>query len=699
MHSYLPLTEATNEIRLLHLLPASFDEVICCRLQHAELDETLNFTALSYTWGDPTVRQPILIDDNSIEVTLNLYDALQHMRHETDTRILWVDAVCINQDDLDERGKQVLRMRDIYTLASTVEVWIGKVGPDGDDVGAVDLVKKMASFFDNLEDVLNKGIKGEGHETLRGEMGKAAPMAVKSLTDLFKRPWWTRIWVVQELSLARQATATVRVGHLTSSWLSWLVTAHAIESAWFIVADLATSVSADRHTEGFLNGIRMSQCRIVNASMPGFTLLELLNQHRDCEATNARDKVYGLLGLAADAELMAIIPDYRATPEEVFTDFFRRHVTTTNSLDMICASRYPRNLESLPSWVPDWSTDQTTPGICINDRYIGGNNFPGSPISQFQKYVASKATLPQVVFEQELVCRAMDSATPTLRQDTMSIKFVPIGKVVALGIVDDGMQFQDLDTFGLVNGIGKSGSDSEVFNNWMNLVIEDGPTWDAISKRYGQFEVIATFCRTLVGDRDNFMRKPVRLLDSDGESEASNLSVDSDGQILEEEGDENGKEELHTQVSTAPRGQKRDHSTMKGETSITHSNPFDTQPDHEFAFERTTQSEGSSSTSGDADGTFSMFDIVGMADHSLRTALEVCWGKRLAILDSGHIGLVHQHSAIGDIVAIVFGCTMPLVLRRIDALRGTFICESYFHGVMDGEILDEVYEAETIILE
>lgn len=80
-------------------------------------------------------------------------------------------------------------------------------------------------------------------------------------------------------------------------------------------------------------------------------------------------------------------------------------------------------------------------------------------------------------------------------------------------------------------------------------------------------------------------------------------------------------------------------------------------------------------------------------------ALKVCWGKKLAILDSGHTGIVHQHSIIDDTVAIVFGCTMPLVLRRIDASRGTFVCESYLHGVMDGEILNEEYNAEMIILE
>jgi hypothetical protein len=682
MYPYSPLTEAKNEIRLLHLFPANFDDDICCSLQHAELIDNLEFTALSYTWGDPNVKCSILIDGHPVNVTINLYNALRYMRDDNNTRIFWIDAVCINQDDLDERGKQVLRMRDIYTMPTSVEVWLGKADTNGADAGAVDLVKEMAALFEDPEEMLARGSDANAQDTFREEMEKTSPTAVKALTDLFKRPWWTRIWVVQELSLAKQYSAIVRVGHLTTPWLSWLITAYAIESSWFIVNYLATSVSADRRLEGYLQGIRMAQCRKLDPTLPGFTLLELLNQHRDCEATNPRDKVYGLLGLAGDTEAIGVKPDYTATPEEVFTDLVRRHVTNTSSLDIICACRYPRALDDLPSWVPDWSTDQTTPCICINDRYIGGNDFPRSPIAQFQKYAASGTTLPQVVFS----------------GNTMSVKYVPIGIIVALSDVDDGMQFEDLDTFGEVDEDGKSGSDSETFNQWLNMVTEDGPLWDTISNRYGAHNVLDTFCRTLVGDRNNAMMKPPQMGDDEMEGHESS---DSGEHVDIAENYDEGDNEIGSTISpeaseirTSPRGKKRDYSTMEGtnDPSTTDDGPEDLSKTRD-------QAGSSSAATSETAANFSVLEMLNMTVDGFRASLEVCWGKRLAVLDSGHIGIVHQHSIIGDMAAVVLGCTMPLILRHIDSSRGSFICESYFHGVMDGEVLEGEYSTETIILE
>lgn len=281
-------------------------------------------------------------------------------------------------------------------------------------------------------------------------MEKASPTAVKVLTDLFKRPWWTRVWVVQELSLAKQDVAIVHIGHLTSPWLSWLMTTYAIESSWFIVVYLAINVSEDPRTEGFLNGIRMSQCRKVNPMFPWYTIVELPNQHRDCEVTKLREKVNGLLGLVGDTVSIGIKPIYTLKAAAVFVDLVSWYVDTTSSLDIICGCQYyPWTFEDLPSWVSDWSTDQTTPGICIHDRYVGGNIFPGSPVTHHPQYAASGEKPPQIAFGGNI----------------LTLKQVPVGTIVGLGDVDDGIQFDDVGSFGTTDESGKSGSDSEIFNN------------------------------------------------------------------------------------------------------------------------------------------------------------------------------------------------------------------------------------------
>lgn len=488
MYQYSPLKESKGEIRLLELFSGDFSEDIRCSISHATLASTLEYTALSYTWGDPKIRKAIVVDGQRLEVTVNLFDALRHLRSSQKTRTLWVDAVCINQGDLEERSKQVLRMRDIYTFAETVEVWLGPA--DDDDCAAMALVKNLGATVSDPEESLAKGFSEDEHAFMDIFEG-AEPEVVRALGQLFKRPWWSRVWVVQELSLAKQQAAIVRCGEAAAPWLSFLVAAYAIESCWFVVDAIVSGVSTDNKVDAFNNGIRMAQCRRVDPTHPPFALLELLHQHRDCESTDPKDKVYGLLGLSGDAQDIGITPNYDRSPEDIFTDLLEKHVLATKSLDMICAVRFPTRFASLPSWVPDWSTDQTVPGICINDRYVGGNDFAASPIAHFQKYAASGASLPQVSFS-------------GMQMSAVAICF---GRISSVGCVDEGMTFGDVESFGRADETGKSASDSDTFNEWLNMIL-DSPIWDSIAGRYGKEDVIDAFCRTLVGDRNNRMMKP-----------------------------------------------------------------------------------------------------------------------------------------------------------------------------------------------
>jgi hypothetical protein len=497
MYQYSPLEESKGEIRLLDLYSGDSDDDINCSIRHVTLASTPEYTALSYTWGDLTIRKAILVGGQTLEVTVNLFDALCHLRSSQKTRTFWVDAVCINQGDLDERSKQVLRMRDIYTFAKTVEVWLGIA--DDDAYATMALVKNLGATVSDPEESLAKGFNEYGQAFIDIFEG-AEPEAVRALSQLFNRPWWTRVWVVQELSLANQQAATVRCGEAAAPWLSFLITAYAIESSWFVVDAIVTGVFPDDKVSAFNNGIRMAQCRRVDPTHPPFALLELLHQHRDCESTDPKDKVYGLLGLSGDVEDIGITPNYDQSLEEIFTDLFKKHVLATNSLDMICAVRFPKQFASLPSWVPDWSVDQTVPGICINDRYVGGNDFAGSPIAHFQRYAASGVSLPQVSFS-------------GMQMSAVAICF---GRIASIGGVDEGMTFEDVESFGRADETGKSASDSDTFNEWLNMIL-DSPIWESIAGRYGKEDVIDAFCRTLVGNRNNRMMRPPEQAETDSE--------------------------------------------------------------------------------------------------------------------------------------------------------------------------------------
>ncbi|OCK81951.1 HET-domain-containing protein, partial [Lepidopterella palustris CBS 459.81] len=125
--SYEPLGDVRN-IRVVYIEPAlAASDPISCSLEIVHLDAKPPpcYEALSYVWGSPRGTIPISCDGKSLLVTPNLLEALRRIRHFRYTRLLWVDAICINQDDPMERSVQVQAMRDIYAKAANVIIWLG----------------------------------------------------------------------------------------------------------------------------------------------------------------------------------------------------------------------------------------------------------------------------------------------------------------------------------------------------------------------------------------------------------------------------------------------------------------------------------------------------------------------------------------------------------------------------------------------
>jgi hypothetical protein len=115
VHPYTPLNASRDEIRAIVLEPSgSFKAKVSCRLVHRSLDCMVAFEALSYTWGDSRDKRPISLNDGEFMVMKNLDTALRYLRCTYDERVIWIDAICINQDDITERNQQVAKMRDIY---------------------------------------------------------------------------------------------------------------------------------------------------------------------------------------------------------------------------------------------------------------------------------------------------------------------------------------------------------------------------------------------------------------------------------------------------------------------------------------------------------------------------------------------------------------------------------------------------------
>lgn len=202
-YRYEPLSQP-NRIRVLELQPGSGDDPISVSLRNVSLDAEPQFEAISYVWGDASVRLPIRCSGHQMDVTQNLHVALMRFRNAESPRYLWADALCINQQHLDERAAQVQIMHLIYQFAMKVLVWLGPA--DDDSRIALDLIEAMAlnvsesigipmdeldSYLHNVKQAVFKA----GRHRVTDKLPSPESSQWSSLYRFFSRPYFSRIWV------------------------------------------------------------------------------------------------------------------------------------------------------------------------------------------------------------------------------------------------------------------------------------------------------------------------------------------------------------------------------------------------------------------------------------------------------------------------------------------------------------------------
>ena len=324
-----------------------------------------DYIALSYAWGPPSPTRSITLNERPFEVTENLYYALEQLRKSRRIRQgfkVWVDAICINQGDLDERSQQVTRMRDIYASAWQVVVWLG---PEADDSDlALTAMHWMANKMKNKDpfeglyratrtiDALPLFIIwGTYRSPLKKEVYRA-------LCNLFLRSYWHRLWILQEIAMARE-DAPVICGSRSLPWKE----VH--DAACFIAADEA------RFGNDIVGSVRprilqsrsweFARDRVVEerrySSERLWRLLikmtELQRQQkeprehkstrdalvplllgREAEVTQQKDRIYGVLGFNSVATIVDIKPDYTLTLSSIYISFSRELLSRGN-LDLL----------------------------------------------------------------------------------------------------------------------------------------------------------------------------------------------------------------------------------------------------------------------------------------------------------------------------------------------------------------------------
>ena len=354
-----------DHIRILEILPGS-GEIVECRLHLAQLAEDLyTYEALSYTWrpGHPVSQYyppipAVKCDGQEITVGRNLFAALQTIRDAERPRMIWVDALCINQNDVEERSQQVRRMGTIFESAFRVLIWLDD--PPKEFKENPPLVHKQFAYRafsgvckvvnswrerSKLEDVMDfathtPGIACPESENL-GDLMSPESIEWQVVFRLYKSKWFHRVWVIQEVSRAR--AAVVLCGDCEVSW-------NIIGTAAAIIRTNFGRISASiRRESGQALPKRTVPTGVVNAyfmyrlsrsqshSVPlSFTFNELLRLTRQFESTDDRDKVFGLLGLpTSDNLFLRIIPDYSKSTEEVYFGVANMILESSLSLSLL----------------------------------------------------------------------------------------------------------------------------------------------------------------------------------------------------------------------------------------------------------------------------------------------------------------------------------------------------------------------------
>ena len=348
---YKYLKELRGEkIRLIKLTSHRDSEHLSCSVVYISLNNrSIKYNALSYVWGNKSNPASMLCDGLRFEITQNLHQALTQVRRARSSTLLWVDAVCIDQANEVEKTAQVRLMTKIYSRAELVLVWLGDELPSDRDG-----LRLMQSMCDRIEEPEGFRIKRCGtiwHDLRALGLPDEFDQSWNAVISILTREWFSRIWAVQELVVARQAVFLC--GYIETK--ADLITS----AANYFTTSCTMRVVLSLHATHTLAPVFL----IIRSNFAKFgemSLLELLWLTRTSEATDRRDKIFALVGLTNDVRSEFI--DYKKKPCDLLFDlaeFIMRNDLTRYLCDgPVCLLSFvePRPQSSnLPSWIPDWT--------------------------------------------------------------------------------------------------------------------------------------------------------------------------------------------------------------------------------------------------------------------------------------------------------------------------------------------------------
>ncbi|KAK4222626.1 heterokaryon incompatibility protein-domain-containing protein [Podospora fimiseda] len=340
-YQYMPIEKADG-FRLVLLNPSSdptsplHGSLLNTTLSDCDFDLIEPWTALSYVWGapNPKTNGTIILDlIHHMPIGASLDAALRDLRDASRIRRVWADALCIDQQNIPERNKQVTMMGRIYTTANHTVIHLGSLTEEAKSV--LTAVPRQYLYF------LGVGKSRPRDENAIVELAKR---------DILTRPWFRRVWIYQELILSKDPW--VQLGKVRVRWT---------DLCMFLVGPPTWNNMSSRELDDGLKLLgNMNWARANGISGSAGTLLDLLEQRRGLGATDPRDFVYAHLGLAQDQNKVSrfVQVNYNKSVAEVYGDVARYvlHNDERGSAlgTLLKGAEDSKQDGELPSWLPDW---------------------------------------------------------------------------------------------------------------------------------------------------------------------------------------------------------------------------------------------------------------------------------------------------------------------------------------------------------
>ncbi|KAJ0115657.1 hypothetical protein J7T55_010480 [Diaporthe amygdali] len=335
-----PLPDPAKYIRLLEILDNNNSQItqIACRLTKWRADSLPSYHAISYTWGEAESNTVILINGKPFTVRTNCEFVLKQARWHGKSQYYWVDAVCIDQENLEEKSRQVLMMGTIYKQAEHV---LACVGDHADD---------SLFFYQTLKHFLPVGerkkwiFRRKGQLSLRFRLGHRSSTTRRLLLAAARfamRPYFTRLWILQELHNARDVSFLCGMEALPKDGVRLMLSdLHSVmpygarEGSRTFIGRLLTRLwflrrIAPQHqflSWSFLEYLQLSgkvfkSLQITKAYAHAYSTWRLLDIASCLECADKRDKVYGILSIISWGSVTAMVPDYTQDEFRIAIDF------------------------------------------------------------------------------------------------------------------------------------------------------------------------------------------------------------------------------------------------------------------------------------------------------------------------------------------------------------------------------------------